>query len=195
MTSQLTLSKKAKQFAKACNEENTQQSQAVKFVSAELDLRWKSHIKTILRIIRQAKIKWKVQMQRLGELTSSHYWRQYPSYIWSVLHYGAIIYSFNNTNSLKKLDTVHNEELRITTGALQNSSTHRMQAETCLLLRLHHRNSQILNYCDRYTPLQINVYEARHIQYSTGLAFTVQKIIISKSILVFLQTICEKQIF
>ncbi len=163
-----------------CNEQ-IQQSQVVKFLGVTLEqkLHWKSHIATLL----------KTATQRLNimKITNGTAWgadkhsllQVYRSHIRSVIDYGSIIYRTANTNTLKKLDTIQNQALRIATGALRTSPILSIHAETNFLPLTHHRNSQILNYYGRVirTPFHINAYYVRSPQSPKGLAATVQKLL------------------
>ena len=88
--------------------------------------------------------------------------RLYGSHIRSVLDYGSIIYSSASCTTLKKLDTIQNQALRIASGAFRTSPISSILAETNTMPLTQRRVLHTLTYYGRLLtePDHINSFRA-----------------------------------
>ena len=108
-------------------------SQTVKFLGMIFDthLNWKAHIayikakcKNALNLIKKlAHTNWGADRHTLLML--------YKTTVLSILDYGCQIYGSASEAALKDLDPIHNEGLRISTGAFKSSPNKSLQVEVC----------------------------------------------------------------
>lgn len=105
--------------------------------------------------------------------------RLYQSHLRSVLDYGSIVYSTASQSTLKKLNTVQNQALRIASGAFRTSPIASINTETNTMPLEHRRYSQILNYYGKLliTPDHINSYRGISATYPGSLGHTAHKLL------------------
>ena len=107
-------------------------NQNIKFLGLIFDthLNWKAHIayikakcKNALNLIKKlANVNWGADRHTLMML--------YKTTVLSILDYGSQIYGSASEAALKTLDPIHNEGLRISTGAFRSSPSNSVQVES-----------------------------------------------------------------
>ena len=133
-------------------------------------LTWKQHIKSLKQncLIRMNLLK--TMSRKSWGVSRKLLLRFYQIYVRSIMDYGCSIYSAAKTSLIKKLDTVQNTAIRISTGAFTTSPIWNLHADTALLTLSHHRHRHYVTLV-QYAKIRndrnnINYYRTLHSPYS-----------------------------
>lgn len=162
------------------DEEPLTQTQSTKFLGLIFDhtLTWKQHIQSLRQ-------KCSLRLNLLKTLNGTSWGadkksliRLYCSHIRSLLDYGSVVYSTASLSTLKKLDTMQNQALRIASGAFRTSPIASINVETNTMSLTHRRHIHILNYYGKLLsePDHINSYRANSSNHPGSIRKTAEQL-------------------
>lgn len=146
------------------NGERLKEDTNAKFLGLIFDrtLNWQLHIQTLRQKCSQRLNLLKTLNGTAWGADKKCLLRLYGSHIRSILDYGSIVYSSASHSTLKKLDTIQNQALRIASGAFRTSPIASILAETNIIPLTQRRDLHVLSYYGKVLtePDHINSYRA-----------------------------------